>query len=231
MNKFVNMIAIFSAILWCNFALTSSAQSGQTKSTIKGQVVTTLGMPLIGASMEARHGGKLLSAVADSQGRYEFSGLLDGPVFLRVVGAGSLNILEPRRSQSGYLEYGEPSKSIEIRQGHTYVVDFVVYANMNDVLPIKTEIEGSVNQSDNSPLGEGLSPLSDVTVKAVSAFTQEVQIVTTTDSAGRYALTIPIEGQFLIQVSKPGFMTSVIPVLARGGKRTLNFSLSPLHLR
>jgi hypothetical protein len=231
MNRCINVIVIVCAVVWCNLALISSAQSSQAKPTIKGQIVTTLGLPLIGASIEAHYGGRFLEAVTDSQGRYEFSGLPEGPVFLQVVGAGSLNILEPKRSKSGYLEYGRPSKSIEIRQGNAYVIDFVVYANLNDVPPRKTEIEGSVNQSDNSPLSEGLSPLSDVTVKAISAFTQEVQIVTTTDSAGRYALTIPIEGQFIILASKPGFMTSVSPVLARGGKRTLNLSLPPLRLR
>jgi hypothetical protein len=206
----------------------------QTKTSIRGQIYSTLGYPLPGATLKAQIGkDNSISTSSDAQGYYEFNNLPEGQITVQVRNAGGgWESRELRKSETGALQYILPSgRKLELKAGQQLTADFILYVFPTHISALPVKIKGVVRESDNSKSPN--APLSNAMVRVTDVFTQMVVLETRTDKMGYYSLlTPPIGSQYIVQASKPGFIAATTTIIARSlaepAEKTVDLVLTPL---
>lgn len=166
--------------------LTTIAAPTRPSVRLSGDIVDPFGFAVPNAQVEL---------VAREGPHFRASTSREGKYVINEVPPGSYSIVV---SCSGFVTQ---RRTIEIEEGATAQSDFGLMAGYNhDAIP--TELKGVVRGPNNSPV-IGAS------VTAENFFNERIKTQAKTNENGSYKFSLDFPGQYLVRVSKPGFLAEV----------------------
>lgn len=192
-------------------ALLAPAQDSP-KASLQGRVVDLFGSPLSDAEIEisGENQADKFRARSGPDGGYQISNLP----------AGQHTISARLRG------FREEKKTLVLAGGEQASIDFGLEVGRLTDLP-ETIVSGYVQD-------EGRKPLQNATVTLVNAFNYRLTFQARSDKEGRYAFRVSNPGQYIVIVSKSGFMVNakaiLVPAKEESEKHIVDFLLSPLSL-
>ena len=140
--------------------------------------------------------------IADTQGNYTIDGIPYG-YYIVVIDSDGF-----RRTEINRVLLSEENNLLDFR------LEKFSFLNVKEV-----QIEGTVREISKAPL-------KDVTVTVISALNAELIQQTRTDESGKYKFALDPHDQYIIYVSKPGFVSSAATV-----QEKTDFVLTPVRDR
>lgn len=177
------------------------------RARISGKVYSTLGIAISSPKIELFLNGVLFQETEGKEdGSYEFQELPAGEFTCKI------------KRSSVPLNIKNLSKSFKLEQEQHLVFDIVVLRLANDLMPFKSQVAGKVKGINDEPVNLAR-------VKVIDPYYQQVVAEVLTDISGDYKVTIPMQGQFLLQVFYPGYQVNVKPLTCKGEDYSLDFKL------
>lgn len=182
----------------------------QELATVRGTVLDTLGRPVSNAIVRLYSGEQLIKETrADENASYMFTGLSAGRYVCKIG------------RNSGFKDAKSLDRQFDLLAGQNLVLDLVALNIPPDWPPLKSEVAGKVVQATGAALQY-------TRVRLINPFYHQVISQALTDKDGRYQFTIQMQGQYLVEVFYPGFLSSVKTIMATGEKYTLDFVLDTI---
>jgi hypothetical protein len=172
---------------------------------VRGKVFDSgYGTVVEGATVNLRDATLEISAVSDADGRYLIERIPPGHYIVTVT-------------CPGFATY---HSEVTVSRVPT-ALNIAISVGLQDIPGVV--VEGTVTDSDARAL-EG------VTVVVASPFDKTVLERATTQADGRYTVTVPRPGQYVVYASKEGHQAVAKTVLAASERTKSNFTLPDFHL-
>jgi hypothetical protein len=209
MRIYTAVVTFVIIILMMQFS-TFSELKNQEFATVRGTVLDTLGRPINNAIVRLYSGERLAKETrADENASYMFTGLSAGRYVCKIG------------RSSGFKDAKSLDRQFDLLAGQNLVLDLVALNIPPDWPLLKSEIAGKVMQATGAAL-------QDTRVRLINPFYHQVISQALTDKDGRYQFTIQMQGQYLIEVFYPGFLSGVKTIMTTGEKYTLDFALDAI---
>lgn len=182
----------------------------QELAAVRGTVLDTLGRPISNAIVRLYSGEQLIKETrADENASYVFTALSAGRYVCKIG------------RNSGFKDAKSLDRQFDLLAGQNLALDLIALNIPTHWPPLKSEVAGKVVQTTGTPM-------QDARVQLINPFYHQVIGQALTDKDGRYQFTIQMQGQYLIVVFHPGFLTNAKTILATGEAYTLDFVLNAI---
>ncbi len=204
------LLCIASFILSLLSLQDQSNPRNQELGSIQGKVLDTMGRPLKKAVVRIFMDGQLFRETnADEVSNYEFPALRPGSYVIRVA----------RKSGLGNAKSFD--REVFLLRNQKINLDLIALNIPDHFPPLQSRVEGTVS--------DGKSPLKGARVRLVNPFYLNVLKEVMTGEEGEYSIDLDVQGQYLIQVLRPGSLVASIIISATGEKYVRNFILGNLQ--
>ena len=205
----VTILGLCLALLIAETTLPIMGESDASTQSVYGRVMDLFGTPLPDAVVEV--------TIGKNSQKVSVRTRLDGSYLVPDLPVGEVSVVA--KSQG----FRPETETLLLHADGQVLLDFGLEAgSIADPPPV--ELSGMVQQASKAPV-------KDATVTVMNAFNRRLIRIVKTDSRGRYQVEFNNGGQYLVYVSKLGFLVSTAAVVlpsAMPRRRQINLVLLPV---